>query len=80
MYKMVIEPTMIYGLKTPALTKGKKEKKYEIKKVRENDTEYDRYVSSRNKPHKRKIHGILDRKEIIKLIKHLRICYFSHVH
>lgn len=75
LYKMVIEPTMTYGLKCAALTKANRSKlrRYERMILRDMlDNAGPAHMYS-------KIHDILDGKTITKRIKCLRMCYYGHI-
>lgn len=74
-YKMVIEPTMTYGIKAAALTKANRTKlgRYERLILR------NMINCAGTKPNKRKIYDILEGKTITRRIKYLRFCYFGHV-
>lgn len=74
MYKMVISPTMTYGLNVTSLTKANRSR---LRK-------YERYILKEmlqvaKDPPKQKIHNILEGKTITKIIKVRRISYYGHV-
>lgn len=75
LYKMVIEPSMTYGLKCAALTKANRSKlrRYERLILR------DMINNAGSKPGPIKIHDLLEGKTVTKRIKCLRLCYYGHI-
>jgi hypothetical protein len=75
LYKMVIEPSMSYGLKCAALTKANRRKlrRYERIILR------DMINNSGTSPSPGKVHDVLEGKAITKRIKCLRMCYLGHI-
>lgn len=75
LYKMVIEPTITYGLKAAAITKTNRStlRRYERLILR------DMLNHTRNPPRNIKVHDLLLGQTITKRIKFLRICYYGHI-
>ncbi|XP_060804624.1 uncharacterized protein LOC132902671 [Amyelois transitella] len=73
LYKMVIEPTMIYGLKCAAITKANRAKLRRYERIILRD------LLNNTGPHHTKIHEILNGKTVTKRIKCLRMCYYGHI-
>ncbi|GBP51795.1 hypothetical protein EVAR_96862_1 [Eumeta japonica] len=72
MYKMVISPSMTYGLNVVTLAKSNRLRQYEREILK------DMLQAARNQP-KLKTQEILEGKTITKIIKVRRICYYGHL-
>ncbi|GBP07941.1 Putative uncharacterized transposon-derived protein F52C9.6 [Eumeta japonica] len=73
-YKMVISPSMTYGLNVVALTKSNRTRLRQY----EREILKDMLQAARNQP-KLKTQEILEGKTITKIIKVRRICYYGHL-
>lgn len=75
LYKMIIEPTMTYGLKAAAITKANRSmlRRYERMILS------DMLNHTRDPPKNTKTHQILQGKTITKRVKFLRMCYYGHI-
>lgn len=74
-YKMVIVPGMLYGLKVAALTKANRSRLRRYERL----ILWDLLQHARDKPPTRKAKDVLQGKTITKRLKCHRICYYGHV-